>query len=131
MTLDDLDDNKRSLLLMKSHADDMVASLKARGFDANKRGGRVAVFKRGLGASTDWIGSFYWDTDKRSWRFYSIRPLVHTWGDLDILAGEMANEHERLQEIEKEWDEYKASKSKKRWKRYVGAVVSFYNRLFG
>jgi len=117
-------------LLLKGQADEIIAALQARGFGADKRGGRVSVFKDGLGTETTWIGSFYWDKNRRSWRFYSVRPLVHTWGDLDVLMGEMDKEHARIAEIEDVWDEYKASKSTKRWKRYLGAVVSFYQRLF-
>jgi len=134
MTFNDfLGPGKGRLQLCKAETDEIIGMLEAYGFRGQRgSANRVEIYNDDLPGDWGWVGSFYWDKKRRCWKLYTPRPYIHTRKDLDIALSELIKDFTRIVEIEKVWSAYKLTKrSVPSWKRYLGAVVSFYERLFG
>lgn len=113
---------------------EMIEAIESQGFKAKKGSdSRIEVYQdfHTEQWTWKWVGSFYWDKTKHCWRFYALRPYVHTRSDLVRTVSELRLETDRIMEVEPLWDQFWAKRNSTNWKRYLGAVVSFYARIFG
>jgi hypothetical protein len=74
-----------------------------------------------------YLGFFQWNT-KLGWTFCVAHPVVHTEDEFDMALEELDRSLTALREAQPKWHAYKKSKSRRRWREYLGVIAGYQMR---
>jgi len=74
-----------------------------------------------------YMGFFLWKKEL-GWTFYVAYPVVHTEDEFEMALEELARSQTALREAQSKWYAYKKSKSRRRWREYLGVIAGYQMR---
>ena len=74
-----------------------------------------------------YMGFFRWES-KLGWTFCVAHPVVHTKDEFTMTLEELNRSQTALREAQSKWYAYSESKSKHRWRDYLGVIAGYQMR---
>lgn len=75
-----------------------------------------------------YLGFFQWCKKLGGWTLCVAHPVVRTEDEFDMALDELDRSQTALRESQSKWYAYKKSKSRRRWREYLGVIAGYQMR---